>query len=579
MSGTVYLVGAGPGDPGLITRRALDLIAEADVILYDRLIPAGALDNARPDADLRYVGKRPGEPAVGQDEISRTLIELARAGRSVVRLKGGDPFVFGRGGEEAQALAGAGVPFEVVPGVTAGVAAPAYAGIPVTHRDAASAVAFVTGHEDPSKPESALDWPALAAFPGTLVLYMGVRNLERIASSLVEAGRPADEPAAVIARGTLASQRTVTGTLSDIASRAAAEGLEAPAVTVVGPVAALHERLRWLERRPLVGLSVVVRGPRAGDPRRATGERGARPRRRGDRAVRARLCHEPQRSAAPCAGDHAPRPRRAGARRCDRRGDRARDRRGARPLRDRGRRDPGAIRGRGARRGARRRAGRRARPLIVTLLTDYGYGDEFVGVCHGVIRRIAPEATILDVTHGVPRHDVRAGALALRNALPYLPVGVHVAIVDPQVGTERRSVALRCADGRILVGPDNGLLSLAWEPAGGVVEAADVSRSPHRLEPVSATFHGRDVFAAVAAHLAAGAPLAGAGDPIDSGELATLPFPVAKVEGARATAHALVVDRFGNVALNLEHADLLKIGLTIGSPVEVVVGGGSREAT
>jgi len=196
-----------------------------------------------------------------------------------------------------------------------------------------------------------------------------------------------------------------------------------------------------------------------------------------------------------------------------------------------------------------------------------------------VIRRIAPEATILDVTHGVPRHDVRAGALALRNALPYLPVGVHVAIVDPQVGTERRSVALRCGDGRMLVGPDNGLLSLAWEQAGGVVEAADVSRSPHRLEPVSATFHGRDVFAAVAAHLAAGAPLAGAGDPIDSGELATLPFPVAKVEGARATAHALVVDRFGNVALNLEHADLLKIGLTIGSPVEVVVGGGSREAT
>ena len=152
MSGTVYLVGAGPGDPGLITRRALDLIAEADVILYDRLIPAGALDNARPDADLRYVGKRPGEPAVGQDEISRTLIELARAGRSVVRLKGGDPFVFGRGGEEAQALAEAGIPFEVVPGVTAGVAAPAYAGIPVTHRDDASAVAFVTGHEDPSSP-------------------------------------------------------------------------------------------------------------------------------------------------------------------------------------------------------------------------------------------------------------------------------------------------------------------------------------------------------------------------------------------------------------------------------------------
>src|SRR5437660_1284201 len=203
MSGTVYLVGAGPGDPGLITRRALDLIAEADVILYDRLIPAGALDNARPDADLRYVGKRPGEPAVGQDEISRTLIELARAGRSVVRLKGGDPFVFGRGGEEAEALRAAGIPYEVVPGVTAGVAAPAYAGIPVTHRDHASAVAFVTGHEDPGKPESALDWAALARFPGTLVFYMGVRRLGAITERLLAEGRPRDEPAAVVQAGTL----------------------------------------------------------------------------------------------------------------------------------------------------------------------------------------------------------------------------------------------------------------------------------------------------------------------------------------------------------------------------------------
>jgi len=263
MPGTVYLVGAGPGDPGLLTRRALDLIASADAILYDRLIPPEALEGARPDAELRYVGKEAGGGATPQSEIEAALVELARAGRNVVRLKGGDPFVFGRGGEEAEALAEAGVPFEVVPGVTAGVAAPAYAGIPVTHRDAASAVAFVTGHEDPSKPESALDWPALAAFPGTLVLYMGVRNLERIASSLVEAGRSADEPAAVIARGTLAGQRTVTGTLSDIASRAAAEGLEAPAITVVGPVAALHERLRWLERRPLFGLSVVVTRARA----------------------------------------------------------------------------------------------------------------------------------------------------------------------------------------------------------------------------------------------------------------------------------------------------------------------------
>src|SRR5437667_9414601 len=166
MSGTVYLVGAGPGDPGLMTRRALELIAEADAVLYDRLIPPGALDGARPDAELRYVGKRPGERALAQEEINAMLVELARAGKTVVRLKGGDPFVFGRGGEEAQALVEAGIRFEVVPGVTAGVAAPAYAGIPVTDRDRASAVAFVTGHEDPAKDDSALDWAALAAFPG-----------------------------------------------------------------------------------------------------------------------------------------------------------------------------------------------------------------------------------------------------------------------------------------------------------------------------------------------------------------------------------------------------------------------------
>ena len=173
----MYLVGAGPGDPGLMTRRSLELIAEADAILYDRLIPPGALDGAREDAELVYVGKQPGAVAMEQEQINERLVELGRAGKRVVRLKGGDPFVFGRGGEEAEALAQAGVRFEVVPGVTAGVAAPAYAGIPVTHRDAASAVAFVTGHEDPEKPESALDWDALARFPGTLVLYMGVKNL------------------------------------------------------------------------------------------------------------------------------------------------------------------------------------------------------------------------------------------------------------------------------------------------------------------------------------------------------------------------------------------------------------------
>jgi uroporphyrinogen III methyltransferase/synthase len=263
VSGTVYLVGAGPGDPGLMTRRALELIAAADAILYDRLIPPGALDGARADADLRYVGKQPGGHSMEQEDINALLVELGSRPGSVVRLKGGDPFVFGRGGEEAQALADAGIAFEVVPAVTAGVAAPAYAGIPVTHRDDASAVALITGHEDPTKPESALDWPALAAFPGTLVLYMGVRNLPRIASQLVAGGRPSDEPVAVIERGTLPGQRTVSGTLTDIAERVAEAGLKPPAITLVGPVARLRERLEWLERRPLFGRSVVVTRARA----------------------------------------------------------------------------------------------------------------------------------------------------------------------------------------------------------------------------------------------------------------------------------------------------------------------------
>src|SRR5918992_2816054 len=190
-----------------MTRRSLELIAAADTILYDRLIPPGALAEARPDAELRYVGKEPGAPAMDQDELNALLIELGRAGQQVVRLKGGDPFVFGRGGEEGEALAAAGVPFEVVPGVTAGVAAPAYAGIPVTHRDAASAVAFVTGHEDPARAERAVDWAALGRFPGTLVLYMGIKRLPLIAERLTAAGRDPAEPAAVVERGTYPGQR------------------------------------------------------------------------------------------------------------------------------------------------------------------------------------------------------------------------------------------------------------------------------------------------------------------------------------------------------------------------------------
>jgi uroporphyrinogen III methyltransferase / synthase len=281
-AGVVYLVGAGPGDPGLMTARSLELIADADAIFYDRLIPPGALDSARADAELIYVGKQPEPPADGpisglylpksahrsrssvpQGETSERLIAAAKAGKSVVRLKGGDPFVFGRGGEEGEALRAAGVEFEVVPGVTAGVAATAYAGIPVTHRDEASAVAFVTGHEDPEKGTSALDWDALAGFPGTLVFYMGVKRLAENAAALLGAGRDPEQPAAAIERGTWPQQRTVTATLGTIAEAVEREQIGAPALIVVGPVAARREALAWLERRPLHGRRVVVTRARA----------------------------------------------------------------------------------------------------------------------------------------------------------------------------------------------------------------------------------------------------------------------------------------------------------------------------
>jgi uroporphyrinogen III methyltransferase/synthase len=261
--GTVYLVGAGPGDPGLVTRRALELVRAADAVVYDRLIPPGLIGEARPDADLRYAGKEPGKPSMEQQAINDLLVELAAEGKSVVRLKGGDPFVFGRGGEEAQALVAAGVAYEVVPAVTAGIAAPAYAGIPVTHRDEASAVAFVTGHEDPQKPESALDWDALARFPGTLVFYMGIKQLPEIARRLREAGRPAGQPVAVVERGTLPGQRSLTGTLADIADRVAAADVRPPAITLVGPVARLAGEIAWLGERPLHGRTIVVTRARA----------------------------------------------------------------------------------------------------------------------------------------------------------------------------------------------------------------------------------------------------------------------------------------------------------------------------
>ncbi len=263
MSGRVYLVGAGPGDPGLLTARAVELIARAETILYDRLIPGQALDGARVDAELLYVGKEGGGEAVPQEETEALLVARAQEGKLVVRLKGGDPFVFGRGGEEALALREADIPYEVVPGVTAGVAAPAYAGIPVTHRGVASAVALITGHEDPAKPETALDWPALAAFPGTLVFYMGIRQLPQIAQSLIAAGRAAQEPAAVVERGTLPMQRTVTGTLATISGLASEAGVKPPSITVVGAVAQLAEELAWRTPGPLSGRTVAVTRARA----------------------------------------------------------------------------------------------------------------------------------------------------------------------------------------------------------------------------------------------------------------------------------------------------------------------------
>ena len=248
---SVYLVGAGPGDPGLMTARSLELIAAADVIVYDRLIPDSALDGARPGATLIYAGKEPGGPRSARRRSTELLCEHGASGRRVVRLKGGDPFIFGRGGEEAEALHAAGVPYEVVPGVTAGIAAGAYAGIPLTQRETASAVAFITGHEDPDKLDSTLDWRALAAFPGTLVVYMGVRQLRAIAEHLIDGGRSErmSRRRSSSARR-FADQRTVRGTLGTIAELAERERIGAPAITVFGPVAALHDELAWLCERP-----------------------------------------------------------------------------------------------------------------------------------------------------------------------------------------------------------------------------------------------------------------------------------------------------------------------------------------
>ncbi len=264
-NGKVYLVGAGPGDPGLLTIRARELLHSCDDVVYDALVSeellAAELDGRA--VERHFVGKRGGGASVRQEEIDALLVRLAREGRRVVRLKGGDPFVFGRGGEEAQALQRAHVAFEVVPGVTAGIAGPAYAGIPVTHRAVATSVTFVTGHEDPGKEMTGTDWGALAKSGATLVLYMGVRTLPDIVRQLIEGGRAADTPAAVIERATYPAQRVITGTLSTIVDRAREANVAAPAITIVGDVVRLREEIGWFERRPLAGKHIVVTRARA----------------------------------------------------------------------------------------------------------------------------------------------------------------------------------------------------------------------------------------------------------------------------------------------------------------------------
>ncbi|HEX6535491.1 MAG TPA: uroporphyrinogen-III C-methyltransferase [Gemmatimonadaceae bacterium] len=259
-AGIVHLVGAGPGDPGLLTVRARELLATCDAVVFDALVNPLILagDALPPGAERHFVGKRGGESSTPQDEITALLVRLARGGKRVVRLKGGDPFVFGRGSEEAQALAEAGIPFEVVPGITAGIAAPAYAGIPVTHRGLATSVTFVTGHEDPTKDESGTDWSALARAGGTIVLYMGVKRLPGIVRALLDGGLPPDTPAAMIEWGTHARQRTVEATLATLVETGRREQVRAPSITLIGRVARLRDEIRWFDARPLSGTRVVV---------------------------------------------------------------------------------------------------------------------------------------------------------------------------------------------------------------------------------------------------------------------------------------------------------------------------------
>ena len=256
--GVVYLIGAGPGDAGLMTVKGLGLLQRADVVVYDRLVDDGFLSNVRRDAELIYVGKSSGSHTVKQDDINRILVAKAKEGKSVVRLKGGDPMVLGRGGEESEALVANKISFVVVPGVTSAVAVPEYAGIPVTHRGLASSFAVITGHEDPSKEDSSVEWGELASAADTLVCLMGMGNLENIVAALIEGGRPPDTPVALIRDGTTPRQRTVVGQLSTIVNRAERARLKPPVVIVVGDVVKLRERLAWFDKQPLFGKRVLV---------------------------------------------------------------------------------------------------------------------------------------------------------------------------------------------------------------------------------------------------------------------------------------------------------------------------------
>ena len=277
MKGKVYLVGAGPGDPGLLTIKGKECIAAADVIIYDNLASPRLLDHAKKTAKIIYVGKKGGHHILAQEKINAMIVEEAKKEKLVVRLKGGDPFIFGRGGEEAEVLVEAGIPFEIVSGVTSAIAAPAYAGIPLTHRKFTATLAFVTGHEAPDKEKSSINWDALAKGIGTIVFLMGVKNLSHIVKELIDHGKPPETQVALVRWGTTANQITITGTLNTIVEKVKTVGLKPPAVIVVGDVITLRDSLKWFENRPLMGKKIVVTRAReqASDLVRRLSEHGA----------------------------------------------------------------------------------------------------------------------------------------------------------------------------------------------------------------------------------------------------------------------------------------------------------------